>query len=149
MEPQPYDMSKPADRARWYHEMKGYLSLAGEDNFLTQGTDRPGRKYAWEAFISIEREFADNEIVVRLLCNVRGNPIIAPPGTIQREGNEVIANSNPYGAISAVCENGERLGLYPNEFEFIKAPEWVLRIWVQHSGPSGDSALALLKGGKS
>jgi hypothetical protein len=62
MEPQPYNMSKPADRARWYREMKGYLSLAGEDNFLIQGTDRPGRKYAWEAFLSIEKEFVDNSM---------------------------------------------------------------------------------------
>ena len=60
MEPQPYDMSKPADRARWYREMKGYLSLAGEDNFLIQGTDRPGRKYAWAAFLSIGKEFVNN-----------------------------------------------------------------------------------------
>lgn len=60
MEPQPYDMSKPADRARWYREMKGYLSLAGEDNFLIQGTDHPERKYAWAAFLSIEKEFVNN-----------------------------------------------------------------------------------------
>lgn len=57
-EPNKYDMSKPEDRARWYREMKGYLSLAGEDNFLVQGTDRAGRKYAFEAFCAIEREFS-------------------------------------------------------------------------------------------
>lgn len=62
MEPRPYDMSKPADRARWYREMKGYLSLTGEDNFLIEGTDRPGRKYAWDAFLSIEKEFVDNSV---------------------------------------------------------------------------------------
>ena len=66
MKPQSYNMENPEDRARWYREMKGYLSLAGEDNFLTQGTDRIGRMYAWQAFLSIEKEFVDNEIIVRL-----------------------------------------------------------------------------------
>lgn len=53
----PYDMTNPADRSRWYREMIGYLSLSGEDNFLVQGTDRSGRKYAFEAFQSIKGEF--------------------------------------------------------------------------------------------
>ena len=57
MTPQRYDMKNPVDRERWYREMKGYLSLAGEDNFLIQGTDRTGRRFAWEAFIEIENEF--------------------------------------------------------------------------------------------
>ena len=50
-------MNNPEDRARWYREMKGYLTLAGEDNFLIQGTDRKGRQYAWGAFLAIEGEF--------------------------------------------------------------------------------------------
>lgn len=57
MTPRAYDMKDPSDRARWYREMKKYLSLAGEDNFLVQGTDREGRAFAWEAFVSIEGEF--------------------------------------------------------------------------------------------
>lgn len=57
-EPQPYNMAIPDDRKRWYREMKGYLMNNGSDGtFLQQGTDRTGRKYAWDAFLSIEEEF--------------------------------------------------------------------------------------------
>jgi hypothetical protein len=72
------------------------------------------------------------KIRVRLLKNVRGNPYIGPPGTIARQELEYEGHSNPNGAISAILPNGEKLGLYPEEFEFIEAPEWVLRIWAKH-----------------
>lgn len=50
------------------------------------------------------------------------------PGTILRAGMEYQAISNQNGAISGLCENGEYLGVKPGEFEFVEAPEWVLKI---------------------
>jgi hypothetical protein len=83
---------------------------------------------------------------VRILTTTRGNMMISPPGTILREGDEVEAETNPQGAISGLCKNGEWLGLYPGEFEFISAPEWVLRIWAAHIDNSSESARKLLEG---
>lgn len=54
------------------------------------------------------------------------------PGTVLKADQEYYAHSNPQGAISGICDNGEKLGVKPGEFEFIKAPEWVLRIWAPH-----------------
>lgn len=34
--------------------------------------------------------------------------------------------SNALGAIWAVCDNGEILGVRPDEFEFVYTPDWVL-----------------------
>ena len=45
------------------------------------------------------------------------------------EGNVYNAVSNPQGAICGICDNGKKLGVKPKEFEFIEAPEWVIRIW--------------------
>lgn len=44
-------------------------------------------------------------------------------------GGEYEAKANKYGAISALCESGEYIGVNPGEFEFVEAPEWILRIW--------------------
>ena len=74
---------------------------------------------------------SNKKIKVRLLKNVRGNSYISPPETIARRELEYEGYSNPNGAISAILPNGEKLGLYPGEFEFIEAPEWVLRIWAK------------------
>ena len=74
----------------------------------------------------------DQNIRVRMLQTVRGLGFISPPGTIARDGVIYDAYSNPYGAISAILPNGEKLGLKPGEFEFTEAPEWVLRIWAKH-----------------
>ena len=53
-------------------------------------------------------------------------------GTVLKADQEYYAYSNPQGAISGICDNGEKLGVKPGEFEFLKAPEWVLRIWAQY-----------------
>ena len=47
MEPKVYDMKKREDIERWFREMNGYLKT---ENFLEQGTDREGRKFAMCAF---------------------------------------------------------------------------------------------------
>lgn len=83
---------------------------------------------------------------VRLAETVRGSYFISPPGTVLKEDRIISAVSNQNGAISGICDNGELLGLYPGEFEFIEAPEWILRIWVRHQNCSGDSALKLIRG---
>ena len=54
---------------------------------------------------------------------------LAKPGTILRSGEEYGATANKHGAISGVCENGEKLGVRPGEFEFVSLPEWVFDIW--------------------
>jgi len=50
-------------------------------------------------------------------------------GSILKYGEEYDAISNPNGAISGICANGAVLGVRPGEFEFLTAPDWVLRIW--------------------
>lgn len=50
------------------------------------------------------------------------------PGTILRAGMEYQAMTNKNSAISGLCDNGEYLGVKPGEFEFVEAPEWVLKI---------------------
>jgi hypothetical protein len=42
------------------------------------------------------------------------------------KGQDYDAMTNPQGAISAICDTGVHLGVKPNEFEFLEAPEWVL-----------------------
>lgn len=48
---------------------------------------------------------------------------LAKPETILSAGVEYEARSNPHGAISAICENGELLGVKPGEFEIVEAPD--------------------------
>lgn len=72
-------------------------------------------------------------IRIHMLENVRPDFLfMAKPGTILRAGQIYDAVSNPHGAISGICENGETLGVKPGEFEFIEAPDWVLDIWKSH-----------------
>jgi hypothetical protein len=68
-------------------------------------------------------------IKIRMLKTVRSDlpyMIAVKPGTILCEGKEYAGTSNPHGAISGICDNGEALGVRPGEFEFIEAPEWIL-----------------------
>lgn len=74
-------------------------------------------------------------IKIRMTRNVRPDFLFGivgllgeKPGTILRAGVEYQAMSNKNGAISGICENGECLGVKPGEFEFVDAPEWVLKI---------------------
>ena len=82
---------------------------------------------------------------IRALTNIRGNGYISKPGTILREGMEYDGHSNPNGAISGICENGELLGCYPDEFEFITAPDWVLKIWGDQMSNAHRSVLEIQK----
>ncbi len=50
-EPKPFDMTKKEDLERWFREMNGYLRTM---DFLKEGTDRTGRRYAYEAFLQLE-----------------------------------------------------------------------------------------------
>ncbi|WP_088187566.1 hypothetical protein [Desulfosporosinus sp. FKA] len=69
------------------------------------------------------------QIKIRMLQNVRPDFIfLAKPGTILRQGLEYDAMTNPNGAISGLCDNGEYMGVKPGEFEFVTAPEWILEI---------------------
>ena len=53
--PKPYNMSNFEDIERWFREMEGYLKTS---DFVNQGTDLEGRKYAFEAFIQFKRQFS-------------------------------------------------------------------------------------------
>lgn len=76
-----------------------------------------------------EEEAAKAEIRIRMLQNVRPDlAFAAKPRTILRGGEEYPAMTNHNGAISGICESGEALGVRPGEFEFVSAPEWVLKI---------------------
>lgn len=70
---------------------------------------------------------------IRMLMTVRPdfplNIVCAKPGTILRVNELYEATSNKNGAITAICENGERLGVKPCEFEFVTLPQWVYDKW--------------------
>ena len=69
---------------------------------------------------------------IRMLMTVRPDfpfHIISPPGTILRVGEIYDAESNKNGAITAICANGEKLGVKPCEFEFESCPKWVYDKW--------------------
>ena len=69
---------------------------------------------------------------IKMLMTVRPDfpfHIISPPGTILRVNGVYDAESNKLGAITAICANGERLGVKPCEFEFVSLPKWVYDIW--------------------
>ena len=75
------------------------------------------------------------KIKIRMLQTVRPDLILglipipgSKPDTVLYEGKEYEAQTNMNGAISGLCKNGEYLGVKPGEFEFIDAPEWVLKI---------------------
>lgn len=46
-DPKPFNLNEPADMARWFREMDGYLDAC---DFANQGTDLQGRKFALEGF---------------------------------------------------------------------------------------------------
>ena len=69
-------------------------------------------------------------IRIRMLQTVRPDfPFLAKPDSVLWYAEEYDAVSNKYGAISGICENGERLGVRPGKFEFSVAPDWVLELW--------------------
>lgn len=77
-------------------------------------------------------EILEDKIRIRMLKTVRADmPFLAKPGTIARKGQDYNAMTNRFGAISAICENGEILGVKPGEFEFTEAPDWLLKIHKQ------------------
>lgn len=65
---------------------------------------------------------------IRMVCNVRPDfPFLCPSGTILRIGKEYDAITNPNGAVIAICENGEKLGVKPNEFVIVEETEQALK----------------------
>lgn len=70
-------------------------------------------------------------------------PFLSKPGTFLCAEVEYEARANKNGAISALCDNGEWLGVKPGEFEFVKAPEWVVRI---HDGLQSGAKMDLPDG---
>lgn len=71
---------------------------------------------------------------IRMLKTVHSSHLFlaltgTPMDTFLLEGHEYDATANNNAAIAGICDNGQILGVKPGEFEFIKAPEWVLKIW--------------------
>lgn len=56
MIPQPFDMTDPKDIKRWFNEMENYLKTS---DFLHQGTDYEGRKYALEGFRDLKESVSN------------------------------------------------------------------------------------------
>lgn len=57
---------------------------------------------------------------VRMACTVRPDmPFLAPPGTVALADQVYEVWVNSYGAVSAICANGTRLGLKPAEFDVV------------------------------
>lgn len=69
-------------------------------------------------------------ILIRMRRTVRPSPVfLAKPGSVLRYGETYSAESNKHGAVSGICENGEKLGVLPGEFEFVELPQWLADIW--------------------
>lgn len=69
---------------------------------------------------------------IRMLRTVRPDiPFMAPPGTVLRAGKIYPATANRLGAVCGICDNLQPLGVRPEDFEFIEAPEWVLARWAE------------------
>ena len=72
-------------------------------------------------------------IRIKMLCTVRPDRFagfqLGEPGTILRVSEEYDAVANKNGAITAICSNGEKLGVKPAEFEFLRLPKWLYDIW--------------------
>jgi len=63
MKPTKYDMSKKADVERWFREMESYLKCGEESrkDFVHQGTDFDGRKFALDGFYQLRRIMRDGK----------------------------------------------------------------------------------------
>ncbi|MFA5407527.1 MAG: hypothetical protein WC343_02020 [Bacilli bacterium] len=59
MDPKPFNIHNPADVDRWFTEMRGYLRAC---DFVNQGTDRSGRKYALECFNSLQEMLVSDRV---------------------------------------------------------------------------------------
>jgi len=59
MKPTKYDMRSKEDIIRWFNEMENYLKCGKEigADFVNQGTDREGRKYAYDGFLQLKDIF--------------------------------------------------------------------------------------------
>jgi len=54
-EPKPYDMTSQRDLKRWFREMWGYMDKSnGGKGFISDGTDREGRKHALQGFLDLK-----------------------------------------------------------------------------------------------
>lgn len=64
---------------------------------------------------------------IKMLETVRPDfPFIlsgVPFDTILVCGEEYEATKNKYGAVCGICENGQKLGVKPGEFEFVEEAE--------------------------
>lgn len=57
---------------------------------------------------------------IRMLMNVRPDLWCSgTPGTILRRNEVYVAWTNSHGAVAGICENGEVLGVKPDEFEVV------------------------------
>lgn len=72
----------------------------------------------------------ENEIKIKMLKTVRPDlPFLSESGTVLFADYTYFAQANKNGAICGICDNGKPLGVKPDEFEFVKAPEWLLKLW--------------------
>jgi len=75
--PKPYDMKKKADLIRWFREMEGYMSIANEGNgFVTDGTDKKGRKFALKGFHQLKSILIETESVNGITLFLKDNLLV-------------------------------------------------------------------------
>ena len=72
MKPKPYNKADPAEVARWFKEMEGYLNVEG---FVKQGADREGRQFAHEALFALKPIMLGKEMK---MTKTEGTPVICP-----------------------------------------------------------------------
>ena len=80
------------------------------------------------------RILESEKIIVKMLKTVKPDlsfVFTEDPFVVAEAGKEYNAKSNQFGAVCVVCVGGSLLGVKPGEFEFVEAPEWLLKI---HAG---------------
>ena len=89
------------------------LTEAKKSPALEWRSDRPGREHYPHNF------FDKVPLKVKMAKEVHSDLsefIKVPNGTVCLNNNEYFVWVNSYGAVSAILENGQKLGLYPSEF---------------------------------
>ena len=67
---------------------------------------------------------------IKMLKTVKPDlAFLAKPGSILWKDGEYEATANKNGAVCGICENGEKIGVRPGEFQFIQVPMSVASIW--------------------
>jgi hypothetical protein len=60
-EPRPFNLDDEDERIRLIHEIAGYIRVSRKQ-FINDGTDQPGRQYAYEAIQDLSRGLRERRL---------------------------------------------------------------------------------------